>query len=348
MHECLTGVPPYEGTPAEVMAGQLYSPLPPLPEGTPVEVQDLIARLIAKDPEQRISDAGELAALAETVRAAITPGEPMPRPTQPPVSPVDGVAVPRGVASPAGPLASGFDGPGPRDLSGPGPRDFGTPWESDSGAWEPDGEPAPWEPANTGVPGSALALRETSIDRGALALRAVGDTESPRTVYGTLVDTGPMAAEEVTRDGLAPHPLTGLRYTGDLLVTERPRRRRRAAIGVGVLVLAGGAGLTGAVASGALHPSPVANRTHTHPSLSVVQPNTTSTPRAGAGPSPAKHAKPYKPKHAKSSASASKSASGTASPAPSAPTSTTGAGAPNPQPSPSQSTPVCILGILCN
>lgn len=101
MHECLTGVPPYEGTPAEVMAGHLYVPLPPLPAGTPPEVTDLVARLTAKDPEQRITDANELAALAQTVHSAIT-GAPMPRQRQAPaVSPASGVAAPA-FADPAG------------------------------------------------------------------------------------------------------------------------------------------------------------------------------------------------------------------------------------------------------
>jgi hypothetical protein len=85
MHECLTGVPPYEGTPAEVMAGHLYVPLPPLPPGTPGEVEDLISRLCAKDPEQRLSDAGELTALARRVRKSVT-GKPMPRPRQAAIS----------------------------------------------------------------------------------------------------------------------------------------------------------------------------------------------------------------------------------------------------------------------
>src|SRR6185437_12516667 len=72
LHECLTGVPPHDGTPAEVMAAHLYLPLPPLPVGTPPEVEDLVARLTVKDPAQRISDAGELADLAAMIRDSLS------------------------------------------------------------------------------------------------------------------------------------------------------------------------------------------------------------------------------------------------------------------------------------
>ena len=72
LHECLTGVPPHDGTPAEVMAAHLYLPLPPLPVGTPPEVEDLVARLTVKDPAQRISDAGELADLAAMLRDSLS------------------------------------------------------------------------------------------------------------------------------------------------------------------------------------------------------------------------------------------------------------------------------------
>ncbi|HVT66137.1 MAG TPA: serine/threonine-protein kinase, partial [Trebonia sp.] len=71
LHECLTGIPPYEGTPADVMAAHLYLPLPPLPADVPPELDDLVTRLTAKDPAQRISDARELAALAAGLRDKI-------------------------------------------------------------------------------------------------------------------------------------------------------------------------------------------------------------------------------------------------------------------------------------
>jgi serine/threonine-protein kinase len=68
LHECLTGVPPHDGTAAEVMAAHLYLPLPPLPADVPTELDVLVDRLTTKDPARRISDAGELAELAARLR----------------------------------------------------------------------------------------------------------------------------------------------------------------------------------------------------------------------------------------------------------------------------------------
>ncbi|HEX7164600.1 MAG TPA: protein kinase [Trebonia sp.] len=74
LHECLTGVPPHDGTAAEVMAAHLYLPLPPLPADVPPELDILVDRLTTKDPAKRISDARELADLAARLRDAIGGG----------------------------------------------------------------------------------------------------------------------------------------------------------------------------------------------------------------------------------------------------------------------------------
>jgi serine/threonine-protein kinase len=71
LHECLTGVPPHDGTAADVMAAHLYLPLPPLPANVPPELDVLVDRLTSKDPAKRISDAGELADLAAMLRDSI-------------------------------------------------------------------------------------------------------------------------------------------------------------------------------------------------------------------------------------------------------------------------------------
>lgn len=71
IYECLTGVPPFDGGTAEVMAGHLYLPMPPLPAGVPPELDELIARLTAKDPAARLSDAAEVAAIATRLRDAL-------------------------------------------------------------------------------------------------------------------------------------------------------------------------------------------------------------------------------------------------------------------------------------
>jgi len=71
IYECLTGLPPYDGGTAEVMAAHLYLPLPPLPAGVPPELGELITRLTAKDPAARLSDAAEVAAIATRLRDAL-------------------------------------------------------------------------------------------------------------------------------------------------------------------------------------------------------------------------------------------------------------------------------------
>jgi eukaryotic-like serine/threonine-protein kinase len=71
IYECLTGLPPYDGGTAEVMAGHLYLPMPPLPAGVPPELDELITRLTAKDPAARMSDAAEVAAIATRLRDAL-------------------------------------------------------------------------------------------------------------------------------------------------------------------------------------------------------------------------------------------------------------------------------------
>jgi len=72
LHECLTGVPPHDGTAADVMAAHLYLPLPPLPADVPAELDVLVDRLTTKDPTRRISDARELADLAARLRDSMT------------------------------------------------------------------------------------------------------------------------------------------------------------------------------------------------------------------------------------------------------------------------------------
>jgi serine/threonine-protein kinase len=74
LHECLTGMPPHDGTAAEVMAAHLYLPLPPLPADVPPELDVLVDRLTTKDPAKRIGDARELAELAARLRDSMGGG----------------------------------------------------------------------------------------------------------------------------------------------------------------------------------------------------------------------------------------------------------------------------------
>jgi eukaryotic-like serine/threonine-protein kinase len=71
LYECLTGVPPHDGTTADVLAAHLYLPLPPLPAGVPPELDELVGRLTVKDPAVRVSDASELSSLAAGLRDSL-------------------------------------------------------------------------------------------------------------------------------------------------------------------------------------------------------------------------------------------------------------------------------------
>src|ERR1700753_1694022 len=51
--ECLTGHPPFRGTPIEVVVAHRDRPLPPLPASVPAAVATLVAELTAKDPADR-------------------------------------------------------------------------------------------------------------------------------------------------------------------------------------------------------------------------------------------------------------------------------------------------------
>jgi serine/threonine-protein kinase len=100
LHECLTGVPPHDGTAAEVMAAHLYLPLPPLPADVPAELDVLVDRLTTKDPTRRISDARELADLAARLRDSMTGGMLIP-----PIPPARGAAQSGPGAAVSGPVS---------------------------------------------------------------------------------------------------------------------------------------------------------------------------------------------------------------------------------------------------
>ena len=73
-YECLTGHPPFTGTPLAVVCAHRDLPLPPLPDTVPAEVAALVAELTAKDPADRTASAGEAAARAARLRDAIPRG----------------------------------------------------------------------------------------------------------------------------------------------------------------------------------------------------------------------------------------------------------------------------------
>jgi serine/threonine-protein kinase len=119
LHECLTGVPPHDGTAAEVMAAHLYLPLPPLPADVPPELDVLVDRLTTKDPARRISDARELAELAARLRDSMGGGALVPL-ARAAVQSWPGAAVPGPVSRSAAVVVDSAAGPRADDLAAGG------------------------------------------------------------------------------------------------------------------------------------------------------------------------------------------------------------------------------------
>ncbi|MER7581472.1 serine/threonine-protein kinase, partial [Kitasatospora sp. NPDC097691] len=68
-YELLVGEPPYSGDgPLQIALKHVNQPVPELPEAFPAAVRALVARALAKKPEERFADAAEMAA---AVRAAL-------------------------------------------------------------------------------------------------------------------------------------------------------------------------------------------------------------------------------------------------------------------------------------
>jgi len=67
-YECLTGRPPFQGSPQAVALAHRDRPLPPLPGTVPAPVAELVAALTAKDPQYRPGDAPAVAQWARRVR----------------------------------------------------------------------------------------------------------------------------------------------------------------------------------------------------------------------------------------------------------------------------------------
>lgn len=67
-YKCLTGGVPFTGQPVEVLQAHRNLPLPALPNDVPAEIGELVARLTAKDPQDRPGSAAEVAMLATRLR----------------------------------------------------------------------------------------------------------------------------------------------------------------------------------------------------------------------------------------------------------------------------------------
>src|SRR5258705_9362377 len=72
----LAGRPPFEGeAPVEVAVRHLQDAPPPLPDSVPPQLAAVVEHALAKDPEQRYADGGEMASALAKVRAAL-PADP--------------------------------------------------------------------------------------------------------------------------------------------------------------------------------------------------------------------------------------------------------------------------------
>jgi serine/threonine-protein kinase len=71
MFEMLTGKPPFDGTLVAVLHDHMYTDVPALPSWVPVELAELVARLLAKQPRMRPQTAREAAMALEAAVASV-------------------------------------------------------------------------------------------------------------------------------------------------------------------------------------------------------------------------------------------------------------------------------------
>lgn len=77
-HEMLTGSKPFDkGTPIATALAHVQEEPPPLPEGTPADLEALISSCLAKDPAERPTAALIARLLAETVEDVLSAAEPV-------------------------------------------------------------------------------------------------------------------------------------------------------------------------------------------------------------------------------------------------------------------------------
>ena len=88
LYECLSGVPPFQGSPRSVITAVLTRPPTPLRElvaDVPAALAEICERCLAKEPEERYPEAAALAAaLAEYLRAEAGAKDAAPTPPRPP------------------------------------------------------------------------------------------------------------------------------------------------------------------------------------------------------------------------------------------------------------------------
>jgi eukaryotic-like serine/threonine-protein kinase len=320
LHECLTGVPPYEGAPADVMAAHLYTPLPPLPPGQPPEIEALIGRLTAKDPAVRISDARELALLAADLRDTMAPGRFASLARTGALSTAS-----TALAAPAG-AATGLVSH-PSDYSGPSSANGPDGWASPAG-----GQPGPGGP---GGPTGTVGLTELSDEWAVPPRMSLPASPTDLSEDRRRRRTGAFAVGAVVVAGGA---LAGLLVTGAL--REAPAANPSPA-----------GTPTGATATPTGRPAGVAHATSPAVSTSAAAVPGVTSPQSGTGskaPTPTGRASATANPTPSTSASASPSVSpsGTGSGSPTSSPSGSPSTSPSPSPPAASPTPTaCLLGI---
>ena len=337
LHECLTGVPPHDGTAAEVMAAHLYLPLPPLPADVPPELDQLVVLLTAKDPAKRISDARELADVAARLRDSLG-GETVTPPVRTGAYSGPGAAVPHAFAGE--PVAVLAGGSGPAGLAGPaggsgqrGPGRFGADSAAPGTGGNTSALPSPGGPGGPGYVSDEWNVPERMSVPGRQA--GAGQPErSPRRRVGAFA----IGAAVLASGGLIALLLSGA-LSGTPAANQRPAGPSTAGTGT---------------ASRVPSPSTSARARTTGPASGVPGGATTpgaATTRSGkkASTSPSGHPGTSSPASPTAGRSASGSPTGGSSGSPSGSPSTSPSRAPSTPasgaPSPSPTSSACLLGI---
>jgi eukaryotic-like serine/threonine-protein kinase len=327
LHECLTGVPPHDGTAAEVMAAHLYLPLPPLPADVPAELDVLVDRLTTKDPTRRISDALELAELAARLRDSMGDGTLVPL-ARTAAQSGPGAAYPSPVSrSAAVAVEPAADWPGTDGAAGAGGQGGMTPNTAvlyAPGGW---GGPPGYVSDDWTVP---PRMSRPTVPPGPPGQGQQDQSQgNPRKRAGVVA----VGAAAVASAGLVALLVSGA-FSGTPAANQSPAGTATSgATGAGPSPGSSGASRTSAPASGAAGPSSAATTGATS-TQAAKEPSTSPSahPSTGSPGSP-------------TTGGGSSTPSGGSSGSPTGPASTSPSGNSSPSPSGSPSPSACLLGI---
>jgi tRNA A-37 threonylcarbamoyl transferase component Bud32 len=203
-YECLTGTPPFTGTPVEVALAHQHGTLPPLGALVPADVTALVTALTAKDPAARPASATDAARWAATLRDAL-PGETHPPAGQPTAAPGQLPAAPgQSTARLTHPLSATLSGAPPGLLAGPRAG------RAAQGAGQ--GARPERQPRRVSLKGIALALVAAAAVAGLAAWLSAGNpgptqTSGPRAGAGTVTGPSPRLVR-VSQEALLGQPVS--------------------------------------------------------------------------------------------------------------------------------------------